>query len=357
MGRLLRVLGLLILLLPVIVACGNTTDGGAGTSASPSAAGGEAASPSAAASVAAGGESTNADFPTEALNILAPASPGGGWDQTARAMQSALQKSTGQNTQVYNVPGAGGTVGLAQFVNEHKGDPHQLMVGGLVMVGAIQTNKSPVTLDQVTPLASLTSEAEAIVVASGSKYQKLEDLIADFKANPASISWGGGSAGGTDHILVGLLAKAAGVDPSQINYVAHSGGGEALAAILSGAVTAGVSSVSEFREQAAAGKLRFLAVSGEQKVEGVDAPTIKEAGIDVSLENWRAVFGAPDLSADQRAAVIGALEQMHGTDEWKQALEKNGWTDFFKTGDEFASYLADERTRVEGVLKEIGLVQ
>jgi len=335
----------LILLLPLIVACGNTDNG---TSASP----GTGASP------AASGDTTGAaTFPTEALNILAPAAPGGGWDQTARAMQGALQKSTGQNVQVYNVPGAGGTVGLAQFVNEHKGNPHQMMVAGLVMVGAIQTNDAPVTLDQVTPLAALTSESEGIVVPTDSKYQKLEDLIADFKANPTSISWGGGSAGGTDHILVGLLAKAAGVDPTQINYVAHSGGGEALAAILSGAVTAGVSGVSEFREQADAGKLRFLAVSGEAKIEGIDAPTIKEAGLDVALENWRAVWGPSDLSAEQRTAAVAALEKMHGTDEWKQALEQNGWDDFFKSGDEFATYLTSERTRVEGILRDIGLVQ
>ena len=149
-------------------------------------------------------------YPTEAINIMAPAAPGGGWDQTARAMQTALSKSSGQNVQVYNVAGAGGTVGLAQFVNDHTGNPHQLMVAGLVMVGAIQTNKSPVTLDQVTPLASLTTEWEAIVVPADSKYENLQQLIDDFKANPTSISWGGGSAGGSDHILVGLIAQSSG---------------------------------------------------------------------------------------------------------------------------------------------------
>jgi putative tricarboxylic transport membrane protein len=296
-------------------------------------------------------------YPTEGINIMAPASPGGGWDQTARAIQTALAKSGGQNVQVYNVPGAGGTVGLAQFVNENKGNPHQLMVGGLVMVGAIQTNKSPVTLDQVTPVASLTSEWEAIVVPADSKYQTLEQLIEDFKADPTSISWGGGSAGGSDHILVGLMGKAAGVDPAKINYVAFSGGGEALAAILSGAVTAGVSGISEFRDQVEAGKLRWLAVSSDKAVPGIDAPTIKDSGLDVVFANWRALFAPSDLSAEQKAAVVAAIEKMHETPEWQQALEQNGWTDFFQSGDTFASYLANERTRIEGVLKDIGLVQ
>lgn len=296
-------------------------------------------------------------FPTEALNIMAPAAPGGGWDGTARAMQPILAKTTGQNVQVYNVAGAGGTVGLAEFVSKAKGNPHELMVGGLVMVGAIQTNKSPVNLTQVTPLALLTAEAEAIAVPTDSKYENLQQLVDDFKADPTSISWGGGSAGGTDHILVGLIAKEVGVDPAQVNYIAHSGGGEATAAILSGAVSAGVSGVSEFTDQVEAGAMRILAVSSEERVEGVDAPTIKEAGVDVALMNWRAVFGPPDLSPAEREAVVAEIQEMHDSQEWQQALEANGWTDFFKTGDAFGTFLNDEITRIEGVLKDIGLVE
>jgi putative tricarboxylic transport membrane protein len=298
-----------------------------------------------------------ASFPSKAINIMAPASPGGGWDGTARAMQTALAKTTGQTVQVYNVTGAGGTVGLAQFVTEAKGDPHQMMVGGLVMVGAIETNKSPVNLSQVTPLALLTAEPEAIVVPAESKYENLQQLMDDFKADPTAISWGGGSAGGTDHILVGLLAKAEGVDPAKINYVAYSGGGEAKAAILSGAVTAGISGVSEFADQVEAGAMRMLAVSSDERVEGLDAPTIKEAGVDVALINWRAVFGPPGLTTEQRDAVVAALQKMHDSEEWKQALATNGWTDYFKTGDEFATFLSGEITRIQGVLKDIGLVK
>jgi putative tricarboxylic transport membrane protein len=296
-------------------------------------------------------------YPSEAMNIMAPAAPGGGWDGTARAMQPILASVTGQTVQVYNVAGAGGTVGLAQFVSEAKGNPHELIVGGLVMVGAIQTNKSPVNLTQVTPIALLTAEAEAIVVPADSKYETLQQLIDDFKADPTSISWGGGSAGGTDHILVGLIAKEVGVDPAKINYIAYSGGGEATAAILSGAVSAGVSGVSEFTDQVEAGAMRLLAVSSEERMEGVDAPTIKESGVNVALMNWRAVFGAPDLTTDQRDAVVAVIQKMHDSPEWKQALETNGWTDFFKTGDEFATFLNDEITRIEGVLRDIGLIE
>lgn len=297
------------------------------------------------------------EYPTEGINIMAPAAAGGGWDGTARAMQPVLAGLSGQNVQVYNVAGAGGTVGLAQFVSEASGNPHELIIGGLVMIGAIQTNQSPVNLTQVTPIARLTAEAEAIVVPTESKYETLQQLMDDFKADPTAISWGGGSAGGTDHILIGLIAKEVGVDPANINYIAHSGGGEATAAILSGAVTAGVSGISEFTDQVEAGTMRILAVSSEEPIEGVDAPTIKESGVNVALINWRAVFAPADLTTEQRDAVVAVLQQMHDSPEWQAALEANGWSDFFLAGDEFATFLNDEVTRIEGVLRDIGLIE
>src|ERR687894_2769503 len=184
------------------------------------------------------------------LKIMAPAGPGGGWDQTARSMQQALtQSGTVKNVQVTNVPGAGGTIGLAQFVNGAKGDGGQLMVNGYVMVGAILTNKSPVSLDQTTPIARLTAEYEAIVVPADSPIKNAKDLAAAVKADPAKVTWAGGSAGGVDHIAAALFAKEVGADPTKINYIPFSGGGEALAAILGGKVTAGISGYGEFEGQ------------------------------------------------------------------------------------------------------------
>lgn len=352
MHKYLRVLALsLALLLLPLAACTTVPAPAAPDAASATEA------PATEAEEATPAEESAASFPTEDINIMAPAAPGGGWDQTARALQTALAASTGQNVQVYNVEGAGGTVGLAQFVNDAAGDPHQLMVSGLVMVGAIQTNQSPVTLDQVTPVASLTAEWEAIVVPAESEYESMEQLVEAFKADPTSISWGGGSAGGTDHILVGLIAQQAGVDPSQINYIAHSGGGEALAAILSGAVTAGVSGVSEFRDQVDAGAMRWLAISSDAPMEGVDSPTLQDAGIDIVLANWRGLFAPGDLSDEQRAAVNEMITAMHETPEWQEALATNAWQDFFQVGDDFDAYLQEEIVRIEGVLRDIGLIQ
>lgn len=309
---------------------------------------------SAAASAGAGGDVTSG-YPEEDIQVMAPADPGGGWDSTARALQPVLEEVSGVGVEVYNVPGAGGTIGLAQLADENAGDPYQLMVMGLVMVGAIITNNSAVTLDQVTPIATLTSEQEAIVVPADSEYQTLEDLVAAWSEDPTAIAWGGGSAGGTDHILVGLLAQEAGVDPAGINYVPHSGGGEALTDLLNGTTPVGVSGVSEFADAVDAGDLRFLAVSGESAPEGVDAPTITEAGYDVVLENWRGVVAPPDITDADREAIIALITEMHDSEAWQTALSENGWTDFFQTGDEFSSYLGEEQTRVEAVLAEIDI--
>jgi putative tricarboxylic transport membrane protein len=319
-----------------VAGCGNKADSGGG-----------------------GGEAAN--WPQRDLRIMAPADPGGGWDTTARVMGQALtqSKAIDKSIEVYNVPGAGGTIGLSQLTSKQAGKSNQLMVMGLVMLGAIETNKSAVDLSKTTPIAALTTEPEAIVVRSQSKYKTMQQLVADMKADPAKISFGGGSAGGTDQILVGLVAKAAGVDPSKPKYVAYSGGGEATQSILSGSVDAGVSGVSEFADQVEAGKMRVLAISTAEplQVGGKEAKTLKQQGLDVEITNWRGVVAPPDIKPAERDAAIKAITKLHDSPEWKAALKKNGWTDFFKPGDEFQSYMDSETKRVKIVLGDIGLTE
>ena len=292
------------------------------------------------------------------LDIIAPANPGGGWDQTARAMQAALQTDgLASGVQVENIGGAGGTIGLAQFVSSKGKKGDAVLVGGLVMVGAILTNKSPVTLANVTPLARLTGEYELIVVPTDSPLQSMADLTAKLKADPGSVSWGGGSAGGTDHILAGLIAKAAGVDPTKVNYIAHSGGGEALSAILGGHVTAGISGYEEFAPQIAAGKLRGLAISSDERLPGIDVPTLKEQGIDVSLVNWRGVFAAANVRDKDMKALSDAIGKMVESPAWQDTLKQRGWLNLYQPADEFTAFLAEDQAKVEATLKAIGLVQ
>ena len=290
--------------------------------------------------------------------IMAPASPGGGWDQTARTMQEVMQaEGIAGNVQVQNVPGAGGTVGLAQFVSTAAGDPTQRIVGGYVMGGAILTNASPVSLADVTPIARLTGEAVAIVVPAASPIQDINGLVEALKADPGAVSWAGGSAGGVDHITVGLLAKAAGVDPTKINYVAFSGGGEALAAILGNQVTAGISGLGEFLPQVQAGTMRLLAVSSGERIAGVEAPTLAESGYDVVVQNWRMVAAAPGLSDEQKAAIAADIEKLNASAGWQKALADKGWANTYLAGDAFQAQLAKDIDATSAVLKDIGLVQ
>jgi len=224
------------------------------------------------------------------------------------------------------------------------------------MVGAVLTNDATVTLEGTTPIARLTAEYEVVAVPANSPYQTLEDLVTALREDPGAVSWAGGSAGGTDHILVGLIAQAAGVDPTAINYIPYSGGGEALASVLGGQVSAGVTGYAEWAGQIESGELRALALSSPERVEGIDVPTLIEEGIDVELANWRGLVAPPDISEEARGALIAVLDEMVATDAWQQILEDNSWTDFYLAGDAFAAFLEEENARVTGVLQEIGLV-
>jgi putative tricarboxylic transport membrane protein len=171
------------------------------------------------------------------------------------------------------------------------------------------------------------------------------------------VAWGGGSAGGTDHITAALFARAVGVDPSQVNYVAHSGGGESLASILGGHVTVGINSVSEFMPLVKAGKLRLIGISSDTRLSGIDAPTFKEAGVDVVIGNWRCVMAAPGITDAQRAALAGLVDRMVKSPQWKQKLVERGWEDNYLAGAAFQSFLADEQKRVGDILRSVGLAR
>jgi putative tricarboxylic transport membrane protein len=288
------------------------------------------------------------------LKMMIPANPGGGWDQTGRNLAAAMQSAKlVSGVQFDNKGGAAGTIGLAQFVNSAKGDPNAVMIGGMVMVGGIILNKSAVNLSQVTPIARLTSEWEVIVVPASSPHKTMADLVKAFKADPGKVSWGGGSAGGTDHILAGLIAKDVGVQPAKVNYVPFKGGGEAIAAILGGHVTAGVSGLGEFAEQIKAGKMRALAQSSPKKLEGI--PSLKEQGINVELGNWRGVFAGPGITPQQRDALVKLVQSATETPAWKSTLEKLGWEPWFLAGDAYAKFLKEDESRIAGIIESLGL--
>ena len=289
-----------------------------------------------------------------ALTIIAPAAPGGGWDQLAREMQREIERQALTATvQVENVPGAAGTIGLAQFINGRRGDGQALLVNGLVMLGAILWNQSPVSITQVTPIARLTGEYEIVAVPATSPHRDMQSLVRALRENPAAVSWGGGSAGGTDHILAGLIVAAAGVDPRRTNYIAFSGGGEAVTALLGGQVTAGISGYSEFAQHIESGRLRAIGISAPRRLADLDVPTLIEQGLDVELENWRAVVAPPGLSEAQRQALTAVVERMAHSESWRATLTRLGWTDSYLAGPAFDQFLDAERVRVGRIVARL----
>ncbi|WP_218004578.1 Bug family tripartite tricarboxylate transporter substrate binding protein [Microtetraspora niveoalba] len=291
------------------------------------------------------------------LRIMVPNTPGGGYDTTARTVARVMEDAgVASGVQVFNLPGAGGTVGLQRTVNE-KGNGKLAMQMGLGVVGASYTSKSKATLTQTTPIAKLIEEAGAIVVPKQSPYQTIGELVEAWKKDPKGLAVGGGSLpGGPDHLLPMQLAQKVGIDPKQVNFISYDGGGELLPAILGNKIAFAASGYSEFLDQVQAGQVRVLAVTSEEPVEVLgDVPTLKSAGIDFVFTNWRGIVAPPGISDADKGTWIDALTRMHDSKPWKDELVKRGWTDAFVTGDAFTSFLAEQDTQVAEILTRLGL--
>jgi putative tricarboxylic transport membrane protein len=315
----------------VLTGCGATADGGS----------------------ASGGAS---DGPITGLRFMVPNSAGSGYDTTAREVARVMEdEKLAKGIEVFNLEGAGGTVGLQRLVNE-KGNADMLMQMGLGVVGAQFSNQSQATLNQTTPVAKLIEEAEAIVVPADSPFKSMDDLVTAWKAKPGDTPVGGASnPGGPDHLTPMLLAKEVGVTPTDVNYVPYDGGGELLAGVLGKDVAFAATGIGEVTEAAAGGKVRILAVTSEKPVPGVDAPTLTDEGIDLVFSNWRGIVAPPGIKAADTKKWVDAVTKMHDSDAWKKTLETQGWTDAFLTGKDFSSFLGSESKRVEGVMSELGL--
>ena len=310
-----------------------------------------------AALAAAGARPPSAQAATQ-LKMMIPANPGGGWDTTGRALGKALQEAgVASSVQYDNKGGAAGAIGLAQFVNGSRGDPNALMVMGAVMLGGIITGKPPVSLSQVTPIARLTSEYNVFVLPASSPFKTMKDVVDQLRKDPDSVKWGGGSRGSTEHIAAAMIAREAGVDPARINYVAFRGGGEATAAILGGNVTVGGGGYSELAEYIRAGKMKAIGVTSPTRLKGVDTPTLTEQGINVTLGNWRGVYGAAGISAEQRKALTEMVLKALKTRAWAEALEKNDWTPAVLAGAEFDKFVDQEFASLRATMVKSGMVR
>ena len=291
------------------------------------------------------------------IKMMIPANPGGGWDGTGRAFGKAMIDAKAVDTVQYdNKGGAAGVIGLAQFVNSSKGDPNALIVMGAVMLGGIITGKPQVSLDKATPIARLTSEYNVFVVPAASPIKTMKEVVEMMQKDPGSVKWGGGSRGTTEHICASMLATKVGVDPKKVNYVAFRGGGEATAAILGGNVTVGGGGYSEMAEYIAAGKMRPIGVTSEKRLPGINVPTMKEMGYDVVLGNWRGLYGAPGITAEQRAALTEMVIKTTKSKSWTESMEKNGWTPALMTGKAFDDFVDAEFSSLRGIMHLAGML-
>lgn len=298
-------------------------------------------------------------FPDKAITLLVGANPGGGWDQLARIIQHVMitEAISPVPVEVINRGGAGGTIGLTELVTRHRRNANTVMIGGSTLASASISHGSRFTMLDTVPLARIVSEYDVVAVPVDSPFESMEQLIDRLRADPESVVWGGGSAASVDHILVGLIARAAGVDPRRITYVAFAGGGEASAAVMGGQVTAGVSGLAEWKDLAAAGRMRLLAISSAERVDGIDVPTIREAGLDVVLENWRCLMLPPGVRSTERQWLLQAVEALRETDNWNEMLAQYNWTDSYLSGPEFETFLRDEMIETAKTLQSLGLGQ
>jgi len=309
------------------------------------------------AALAIGGGLPLSALAADNIKMMIPANPGGGWDGTGRALGAALTDAKVADTVIYdNKGGAAGALGLAQFVNASKGDPNALMVMGAVMLGGIITGKPPVSITAATPIARLTSEYNVFVLPANSPFKTMADVVAQLKKDPGSVKWGGGSRGSTEHIAAAMIARAVGVDPAKINYVAFRGGGEATAAILGGNVTIGGSGYSEFQQYIETGKMKPIGVTSAARLKGISIPTLKEQGIDVEIGNWRGVYGAPGITPAQRKALTEKIIKATQSKSWQQALVKNNWTPALLSGDVFEKFVDDDFASLRATMVKSGMI-
>jgi putative tricarboxylic transport membrane protein len=295
----------------------------------------------------------------EKIRIMGPAAPEAGFARTAKAIQRAMTASgVARDVEVYFAPGDGGLAGLTRFVKEARGDGTQLMVTGYTTIGSVLVNKSPVTFDDVTPIARLTAHVPfGFLVAAASPIENIQQLAAALKADPSKVAWVAGSVGGAGHTAVVMFAQMNQVDPARLNFTVLLGGG-AHEAVLSGKATVALStSYSAYEKEVKAGRLRLIGITSPQRRPDIDAPTLTEQGFPLVFENWRGVVAAPGITAVQRQVLADAVERMARSAAWKEILKENSWGDAYLGGAAFEEFLKSETARVERALRAAGMLK
>jgi putative tricarboxylic transport membrane protein len=285
------------------------------------------------------------------LTLIAPAGPGGGWDTFMREQQQAMRANNlVVNSEVVNIPGAAGTIGLGKL-STMEGEPNKMMVTGAGLVAGVEQLDSAVTHEDVRPIARVVEEYDVVVVPADSPYESLDDLVSAWEADPKSVAWTGG--GTFDQLVMTELALEVGIEPSSTTYIPNSGGGEATQALITHTADAATSGYKDVADQIDAGRLRALGLAAPQQLEGVDIPTLTDQGYEVDLANWRAAVAAPGITDEEFAELRTLLEETVATPEWKDAVDRNKWTEVYLAGEEFDEFMASEQQRIADLVKEL----
>ena len=296
--------------------------------------------------------------PSKAVEFIAPANPGGGWDTLVRTAANVIRTEglADQNFAAINVQGGGGAVAWAQIARD-TGNDHKLFATSppIILVPVAGTSRFNHT--DFTPVARLITDYAIVLVAKDAPYEDINDLFEAIKENP-SLSVGGGSAAGSmDHIAMAGAAAAAGLDARSVHYIAFYGGGGAMTSLLGGHVEAVISGAGESVGQLAGGDLRALAVSSPERVPGLDVPTFTEQGVDYTFDVWRGVMAPKDISEESLRYYEDLFARMMETDSWKEATERLGWIDAYQDSEEFGAFLDNQLTQFRGVLGDLGLLR
>lgn len=286
--------------------------------------------------------------PLPLLRIYIPGGAGGGWDQTGRALGAAVQAAgLAGKVEYENKGGKGGTVGLADFVARFSQDPGALLIGGMVMLGAIAVGRPEVTLAQVSPIARLTNDYMVLVTKAGTGPQTLGALVEVMRKDLGSVVFTGGSAGGVDHMLAGMLARQLRLDVNRLRYSPTTSGREAVVLLDKGEALVAISSYSEFQADIEKSALTALAVSSRKGLYGVRS--LSEQGVNTELGNWRAVFGPGKVSEAERENLRRIVVAATQHPSWTQALQEKKWIGALLHGKDFADTLTVEQAIASAV--------
>lgn len=300
--------------------------------------------------------------PLDKTECIAPAKPGGGFDLTCKLAQTSLMegKYIADPMRVTYMPGGIGAVAYNAIVAQRPDSANAIVAfssGSLLNLA--QGKFGRYNENDVRWVAAVGVDYGALVVAENSPYKSLKDLIAAIKADPTKVVFGaGGTVGSQDWMKAALTARAAGVDPKGMRFVAFEGGGEAITALQGGHIHVFTGDAAETAQQMKAGsKLRVLAVMADQRLPGdlAAVPTAKEQGVDALWPIIRGFYVGPKVSDADYKTWSETFAKMMATPAFGKQRAERGLYPFALAGAEAEAYVKKQVAAYRKLVEEFGL--